>query len=78
MRNRIYELLSHCIPAEVIFVGLLKELTKKCDQSLKNETTHWAAIFEHRANNGNKAIYHIEAFVAKFMSLNIKNVQGGM
>jgi len=78
VRNRIYELLSHCIPAEVIFVGLLKELTKKCDQSLKNETTHWAAIFEHRANNGNKAIYHIEAFVAKFMSLNIKNVQGGM
>jgi len=81
VRNRIYELLAHCIPAELIFVVLLKELIKNSDQQLKNEVTHWAAFFEHRMNKGSKAIYHIEAFIVKFMSLHMKfmeNALGGL
>jgi len=72
VRGRMYELLSHCIPPEIIFVGLLKELIRNSDGELKNEVTHWAAFFEHRLNKGSKAIYHLEAFVAKFMSLHMK------
>jgi len=72
VRGRLYELLSHCIPAEIIFVGLLKELIKNCDGELKNDVTHWAAFFEHRMNKGSKAIYHLEAFVAKYMSIQKK------
>ena len=75
VRSRLYELLSHCIPAEVIFVGLLKELIKNCDGELKNEVTHWAAFYEHRMNKGSKQIYHLEAFVAKFMSIHMKFIE---
>ena len=28
-----------------------------------------AAMYEHRMQQGSKAIFHLEAFVAKFMSL---------
>jgi len=72
VRSRLYELLSHTIPAEIIFVELLKELTKNCDGVLKNEIVHWAAFYEHRMNKGSKQIYHLEAFVAKFMSIQMK------
>ncbi|XP_071485871.1 replication factor C subunit 3-like [Diadema antillarum] len=69
VRGRLYELLTHCIPPDVILKGLLKELLKNCDGQLKTEITHVAAFYEHRMQQGNKAIYHLEAFVAKFMSI---------
>ena len=72
VRGRLYELLTHCIPPDVIFVGLLKELVKICDGELKTEVVSMAAAYEHRLTKGNKAIYHLEAFVAKFMSTYMK------
>ncbi|KAB7496048.1 Replication factor C subunit 3 [Armadillidium nasatum] len=69
VREMIYELLIHCIPPEVIFKGLLKELVKNCDGSLKCEVTKMAAYHEHRMQLGSKAIYHVEAFIAAFMSV---------
>jgi len=72
VRGRLYELISHCIPPDVIFVGLLKELIKNCDGNLKTEITQWAAFYEHRLNKGSKAIFHLEAFVAKFMAVHMK------
>lgn len=42
---------------------------KNCDGALKTEVIQMAAEYEHRLTQGNKAIYHLEAFVAKFMSL---------
>jgi len=29
----------------------------------------WAAFYEHRLQLGSKPIFHLEAFVAKFMSI---------
>lgn len=29
----------------------------------------WAAFYEHRLHIGSKAIFHLEAFVAKFMRI---------
>eukprot|EP00096_Caligus_rogercresseyi_P013651 TRINITY_DN6277_c0_g1_i1.p1 TRINITY_DN6277_c0_g1~~TRINITY_DN6277_c0_g1_i1.p1 ORF type:complete len:358 (-),score=106.57 TRINITY_DN6277_c0_g1_i1:221-1294(-) len=78
VRGRLYELLSHCIPADVIFVGLLKELVKNCDGELKTQLTALAASYEHRLQLGNKAIFHLEAFVAKFMSLYMKFMEETM
>ncbi|KAL6523348.1 Subunit of heteropentameric Replication factor C (RF-C) [Orobanche gracilis] len=48
---------------------LLYELLKKLDSELKHETCHWAAHYEHRLRLGQKAIFHLEAFIAKFMSI---------
>ena len=47
VRGRLYELLTHCIPPDVIFVGLLRELVKICDGELKTEVRIciWWACF---------------------------------
>nr|ADD38341.1 Replication factor C subunit 3 [Lepeophtheirus salmonis] len=78
VRGRLYELLGHCIPPDEIFVGLLKELVKNCDGELKTQLTSLAASYEHRLNQGNKSIFHLEAFVAKFMSLYMKFMEETM
>jgi len=69
VRSKLYELLSHCIPPEIIFKRLTLELLKKLDSELKYEVIKWAAHYEHRLQCGTKAIFHLEAFVAKFMSI---------
>ncbi|XP_075812694.1 replication factor C subunit 3-like [Microtus pennsylvanicus] len=69
VRRRLYELLTDCIPPEMIMKGLLSELLHNCDGQLKGEVSQMAAYYEHRLQLGCKAIYHLEAFVAKFMAL---------
>lgn len=69
VRGRLYELLSHCIPPDVIFKRLTVELIKNVDVQLKVDIVAHAATYEHQLQRGRKAIYHLEAFVAKFMSL---------
>lgn len=68
-RGKLYDLLSKCVPADVILKTLVNELLKNLDDELKPEVIKWAAICEHRLQMGAKDIFHLEAFVAKFMSL---------
>lgn len=72
IRTRLYELLVHGIPTDVIFKGLLKELVKNCDIQLKTEIAELAAFYEHQLHRGNKPIFHLEAFMAKFMAVYLK------
>ena len=60
------------------FQGLISELVTSCDGSLKTEVTNMAAYYEHRIQLGSKAIYHLEAFVAKFMSIYKRFLEEGM
>mmetsp|Transcript_33469 Transcript_33469/g.50487 ORF Transcript_33469/g.50487 Transcript_33469/m.50487 type:complete len:356 (-) Transcript_33469:703-1770(-) len=69
VREKLYELLVHCIPATIILKTLVQELMINLDDSLKPEVLEWAAFYEHRLVHGNKEIFHLEAFVAKFMAL---------
>ncbi|XP_048838748.1 replication factor C subunit 3 [Brienomyrus brachyistius] len=78
VRSRLYELLTHCIPAEIIIKGLVSELLSNCDGHLKAEVAQMAAYYEHRLQLGNKAIYHLEAFVAKFMAVYKKFMEDGL
>jgi len=78
IRGRIYELLTHCIPANIIMKSLLLELVGNCDGQLKSEVTQIAAHYEHRLQLGQKHIYHIEAFVAKFMAIYKRFLEDGM
>ena len=48
---------------------MTRELLKMLDDQLKHEVVHWAAFYEHRVQTGSKEIFHLEAFVARFMSL---------
>lgn len=67
VRERLYELLAHAIPATIIFEKLVKELVKNCDMQMKAEVIQQAAHYEHRMQMGSKHIFHLEAFVAHFM-----------
>lgn len=69
VRGKLYELLGNCIPPELILRSLLVELLKKLDDELKVQVAEQAAVYEHRLQEGQKAIFHLEAFVAKFMSI---------
>lgn len=68
VRGKLYELLVNCIPPEVILRKLSLELMRKLDDELKHSTAVHAAFYEHRLQEGSKAIFHLEAFVAKFMA----------
>ncbi len=60
VRTMFYELLTNCIPSDVIMQVLLKYLLKKGDEGVQHELTHWAAFYEHRLHVGSKDIFHLE------------------
>lgn len=68
-REKLYELLVNCIPASTILKHLVQELLKNLDDSLKLQVVEWAAFYEHRIALGSKEIFHLEAFVAKYMAI---------
>ncbi|KAH3903160.1 probable Replication factor C subunit 5 [Saccharomycodes ludwigii] len=67
-RSMLYELLAHCIPADVI----LHDLTMFIISALANPTiiigvVKNASIFDERLALGSKVIYHLEGFIANVM-----------
>ncbi|UJR25849.1 hypothetical protein I4U23_007199 [Adineta vaga] len=75
VRERLYELIAHCIPPEIIFKHLLEELLINCDETLKIQITQLAAEYEHRLRQGSKHIFHLEAFLAKFMCVYKQHIE---
>ncbi|XP_063724241.1 replication factor C subunit 3-like [Symsagittifera roscoffensis] len=69
IRKRLYCLLEKCIPSQVIFVELAKCMIERVDFGFKPVLARLAAHYETSCNIGDKAIFHLEAFVAKFMHL---------
>ncbi len=41
----------------------------RVDDEMKHKLIEAAAFYEHRIHCGSKDIFHIEAFIAKFMTL---------
>ena len=68
-REKLYELLINCIPAQVILKTLVMDLLPTLDDSIKGQVVQWAAFYEHRIALGSKEIFHLEAFIAKFMAI---------
>jgi replication factor C subunit 3/5 len=69
VRAHLYDLLTHCIPPQTILKTLVFKLMPKVDESLKPEVIKWAAFYDQRLRIGTKHIFHLEAFVAKFMRI---------
>ncbi|KAJ3029713.1 UNVERIFIED_CONTAM: Subunit of heteropentameric Replication factor C (RF-C) [Siphonaria sp. JEL0065] len=69
IRGRLYELLTHCIAPEVILKTLMFDIIKLVDVGIVPEVVKMAADYEHSMRQGTKPIFHLEAFVAKFMAL---------
>lgn len=74
VRDRLYELLSQGIPPDVIFKGLVQTLSRSCDIDIKAEILSFASLYEFRMQLGSKQIFHLEAFVAHFMSVYKKSM----
>lgn len=68
-RAVLYDLLAHCIPANVI----LKEITfalldvETLNTGNKSSIIEYSSVFDERLSLGNKAIFHLEGFIAKVM-----------
>lgn len=69
VRGHLYELLIHGIPSHIIFKTLVEEMVKNCNTQLKCKVIEQAAFYEQRLQFGNKEIFHLEAFIAKYMYL---------
>ncbi|KAK2072992.1 hypothetical protein P8C59_007307 [Phyllachora maydis] len=69
VRAKLYDLLTHCIPATTILKTLTFKLIPLIDDALKADLVKWSAFYEHRIKTGTKVIFHLEAFVAKFMRI---------
>lgn len=69
VRAKLYDLLTHCIPPTTILKTLTFKLIPMIDDALKADVIKWAAFYEHRIKMGTKVIFHLEAFVAKFMRI---------
>ncbi|KAF9267965.1 P-loop containing nucleoside triphosphate hydrolase protein [Marasmius fiardii PR-910] len=69
VRQKFYELLSHCIPPSVILKTVADRVVEKVDEQIKPDIIHWAAIYEVRMRIGSKKIYHLEAWVIKVMTI---------
>lgn len=69
VRAKLYDLLTHCIPPTTILKTLTFNLIPMVDDNLKADVIKWAAFYEHRIRLGTKVIFHLEAFVAKFMRI---------
>ncbi|KAK4535695.1 hypothetical protein CDCA_CDCA05G1720 [Cyanidium caldarium] len=68
VRAKYYELLTHCIPGDVIFKYVLWALLRRSPRRLAPPLCAWAAFYQHRLCTGSKAILHLEAFAAKAMA----------
>ncbi|KAJ2161075.1 Replication factor C (RF-C) subunit [Coemansia sp. RSA 552] len=69
VRKKLYEVLTHCIPPSTVLKIVALCLVEAVDDSLKPAVARYAAFYEHRLQTGQKAIVHLEAFMAKFMSV---------
>lgn len=69
VRAKLYDLLTHCIPATTILKTLTFKLVTLVEDDLKADVIKWSAFYEHRLKMGTKVIFHLEAFVAKFMRI---------
>ncbi|KAI4240538.1 MAG: hypothetical protein L6R42_011492, partial [Xanthoria sp. 1 TBL-2021] len=52
VRAKLYDLLSHCIPATTILKTLTWKLIPKIDDALKADIIKWSAFYEHRLRLG--------------------------
>mmetsp|Transcript_44768 Transcript_44768/g.83633 ORF Transcript_44768/g.83633 Transcript_44768/m.83633 type:complete len:355 (-) Transcript_44768:94-1158(-) len=69
VRGNIYELLLACLPADFILKELMLRLVKEVkDDRVKQKAVAAAAHFESTMRQGSKDIFHIEAFVLRFMA----------
>jgi replication factor C subunit 3/5 len=77
IRGNFYELLANCIPADILLRTLTEALLRMVDTPMKLLVIEHAAHYEHGLKIGSKPIFHLEAFVCKFMYIFKKGASVG-
>jgi replication factor C subunit 3/5 len=68
IRQKYYELLTQCLPAELVLKEVTKELIAAAPSvNLQREIIRQAAQYDHYLKLGSKPIMHLEAFTAQVM-----------
>jgi replication factor C subunit 3/5 len=70
VRGNVYELMAGCLPPDFILKELLAKLLKEArgGDNLQRQAIAAAAHFESTMKQGSKDIFHLEAFVLRFMA----------
>ena len=68
VRQKFYELLSQCIPADLLMRELVKNLLSLAQPALRPTIVRAAAKYDHQLKLGSKPIMHLEAFTAHVMA----------
>jgi replication factor C subunit 3/5 len=69
VRGMLYELLAACLPSDFILKELMTRfIADQRDDALKRGVIAAAAHFESTMRQGSKDIFHLEAFVLRFMA----------
>eukprot|EP00916_Digyalum_oweni_P022015 GHVL01036477.1.p1 GENE.GHVL01036477.1~~GHVL01036477.1.p1 ORF type:complete len:350 (+),score=44.20 GHVL01036477.1:1422-2471(+) len=70
VRGKLYDLLTNCIPADLILKTMMTKLLLALPQNsqLKTAVVQYAAQFDHSLRLGSKDVFHLEAFVARTMA----------
>lgn len=69
IRSTMYDLIAHCIPPQTILTTLTRHLLNKSNFNLGPSIVEEAAFYFHRLRQGSKAIFHLEACIAKYMQI---------
>jgi replication factor C subunit 3/5 len=69
IRPHLYQLLTSCIPADIILEKLSIILASKVGSLAGHSIVRWAAYYDERLGNSAKAVIHLEAFIAKAMAV---------
>eukprot|EP00929_Paragymnodinium_shiwhaense_P118293 TRINITY_DN90227_c0_g1_i1.p2 TRINITY_DN90227_c0_g1~~TRINITY_DN90227_c0_g1_i1.p2 ORF type:complete len:354 (-),score=118.32 TRINITY_DN90227_c0_g1_i1:70-1131(-) len=69
VRGKLYELMAACLPSDFILKELMMKLVNaQPNDQLKQRTFASAAHFDASMRAGSKDIFHLEAFVLRFMA----------
>lgn len=74
IRSKLYEILACCIPPNTVFSFLSNALLNSCNGEIKYSIIEQAARYQKQMQQGTKPIVHLEAFLARFMSLYKKHL----
>ena len=68
LREPVLKLLINGVPSDAIILNMVRELcAMKFAEETKRQFVHWASFYDNRLQNGSKALFHMEALLARFM-----------
>ena len=74
LREPVIKLLINGMPSDVIILNMVRELcAMSSSEETKQQYIHWASFYDNRLQNGSKALFHMEALIARFMYIASEN-----